>query len=275
MSQTQIMHHPMSQRNDLVLAITTIAKPRAQECETAHQIAAETGYPYLPRAHITLTKIAAQEGLDGLLVVARENLALWIAGQSLRYHPNMAKLRVLALQQQQNDVLIDATQLSPGDRVLDCTCGLGADATVAAYVVGPTGHVRALEFSPLLALLVTRGMASFALDNPADLVPAMRRVEVRHADFAAYLRAEADDTWDVVYFDPMFTATVAKAHGLDLVRHLARPGGPSPADLDEARRVAHRRVVMKDRLPGLELNRLGFTTIQRGRRVCYGVFDAL
>ena len=71
------------------------------------------------------------------------------------------------------------------------------------------------------------------------------------------------------------TTTVAGARGLDLVRRLARAGGPTSADLDQARRVARRRVVMKDRLPGPELDRLGFTTIQRGRRVCYGALDAL
>ena len=281
MSQSQIApdaasrHHVQPQHPDLALAITTVSRSRVQECETARRIAAETGYPYLPRSNSALAQIAAQAGLDGLLVVERQGLALWINDQSLRYHPNMAKLRVLALEQQKNDVLIDALQLSPGDRVLDCTCGLGADAIVASYAVGPTGRVCALESSRPLALLVTRGMASFALADPPELVPAMRRVEVHHTDFATHLRAEADNTWDVVYFDPMFGETVAAAHGLDFVRHLAQPGGPAPADLTEARRVARRRVVMKDRLPGPELDRLGFATVQRGRRVCYGILDAL
>ena len=192
----------------------------------------------------------------------------------MHHHPNMAKLRILALEQGKHDVLVDALQLKLGDRVLDCTCGLGADAIVASCVVGPAGRVRALEASPLLALLVERGMASCMLDDPPDLVPAMRRVEVCCADFADYLRCEADNAWDVVYFDPMFTETIADSAGLDLVRCLAEAGGPSPADLGEARRVARRRVVMKDRRPGHALARLGFAKVEESRRVCYGVLPA-
>ena len=39
----------------------------------------------------------------------------------------------------------------------------------------------------------------------------MRRVDICCTDFARYLRREADNAWDVVYFDPMFTETIAAA----------------------------------------------------------------
>ena len=118
-------------------------------------------------------------------------------------------------------------------------------------------------------------MAASAVAEPPALEAAMRRVEVARADYGNFLRGEADDAWDVVYFDPMFATTVVAARGLDMVRRLARAGGPTSADLDQARRGARRRVGMKDCLPGQELDRLGFTPIQRGRRVCYGTLDAL
>lgn len=255
-------------------AVTTTSRPRPQECATARGIAAATGCPYVPRGRDALAQAAGRAGRAGLLVVERTELSLWVAGRRFRYHPNMAKLRVLALQQRKRDALIAAMQLAPGGSVLDCTCGLGADAIVASWVVRPAGRVCALEASPLLALLVERGLASCAIDDPPDLVPAMRRVEVCCADFARYLRGEADDAWDVVYFDPMFTETIADSEGLDLVRCLAEGGGPSSADLDQARRVARRRVVMKDRQPGHALAHLGFAKVEGGRRVCYGVLPA-
>ena len=257
------------------IAITTVTKPEDAECEIARQLAAETGHTYIPRDRRPLAKIAMAAQCDGLLVVEHGDLALWIDGESLRHHPNMAKLRILAIEQGRGDVLVDALQLKPGDCVLDCTCGLGADAIVTACAVGPSGRVRALEAAPLLALLATHGMAASTVAEPPALALAMGRVEVALADYTDFLRSEADDAWDVVYFDPMFATTVAAARGLDLVRRLARTGGPTSADLDQARRVARRRVVMKDRLPGPELDRLGFTAIQRGRRVCYGTLDAL
>lgn len=256
-------------------AITTISRPGPRELANASGIAAATGYRYVPRARRSLAQMAASEALAGLMVVERGNLALWVAGRCLRYHPNMARLRILALERGQRDILVDALQLKLGDRVLDCTCGLGADAIVASRTVGATGRVRTLEAAPLLALLVERGMAFYALDDAPGLVPAMRRVEVLNADYADYLRREADDAWDVVYFDPMFAETIADAPGLELVRCLARVGGPSPADLREARRVARRHVVMKDRRPGRALTRLGFANVAAGRRVCYGALPAL
>ncbi len=256
------------------LAVTTSSRPSARELAKAHGLADETGYRYVPRAHRSLAGMAADEALAGLLIVERGKLSLWIAGRWLRYHPNMAKLRLLALEQGKHDVLVDALQLKLGDRVLDCTCGLGADAIVAAYKVGATGRVRSLEAVPLLALLVERGMACYALDDPPALAPAMRRVEVLNADYADYLRREADNAWDVVYFDPMFSETLADAQGLAPVRYLAKEGSPSAADLGEARRVARRRVVLKDRRPGRLLARLGFAKVGEGRRVCYGVLPA-
>ena len=42
-------------------------------------------------------------------------------------------------------------RLAPGDHLLDCTCGLGADAIVASCVVGPAGCVETIEASTLLA----------------------------------------------------------------------------------------------------------------------------
>ncbi len=262
------------QEPPLALAVTTASRPGPRELAKARCLAGKTGYRYVPRAHRSLAEMAVDEALAGLIVVERGQLALWVAGRSLRYHPNMAKLRVLALEQGKPDILIDALQLKLGDRVLDCTCGLAADAIVAAYKVGASGRVRTLEASPLLALLVARGLACYVLDDPPVLAPAMRRVEVLNADYADYLRREADDAWDVVYFDPMFSETMADAPGLDLVRYLARGGSPAPADVGEARRVARRRVVMKDRRPGHALARLGFAKVEETRRVCYGVLPA-
>ena len=262
-------------QDELSLAITTVTRPRTRERYSAQRIAAETGLPAISRADHTLAAVAEGSGRKGLLVVEREGLALWIAGQTFRYHPNMATMRIRALSQHNNDGFVDALQLTAGARVLDCTCGLGADAIVAAHVVGPNGRVRTLESSALLARLVAHGMAHYALDTPPGLVPAMRRIEVLHADFATYLRQEADNAWDIVYFDPMFAETIDMAPGLDLVRRLATPGGPSADDVQQARRVAQRWVVMKDRLPGRGLVELGFTKNKISRRICYGTIDAL
>ena len=83
----------------LAFAITTVSRPGPRELANAHCLADKTGYRYVPRARRSLSGIAATEALTGLIVVERGNLNLWIAGRCLRYHPNMAKLRILALEQ--------------------------------------------------------------------------------------------------------------------------------------------------------------------------------
>ena len=127
---------------DLNLAITTIAHPRAQECETAHAIAAELNAPFIPRVNGQPGKTAEHSDREGLLIVEREGLALWVAGQTFRYHPNMATMRVRALSQKKNDGLVDALQLKTGASLLDCTCGLGADAIVAAHAGSAPSNPR-------------------------------------------------------------------------------------------------------------------------------------
>ena len=141
----------------LAFAVTTSARPSPRELANAHCLADETGCRYVPRVHRSLAGMAADESTHGAdRRRARQFFNLWVAGRCLRYHPNMAKLRILALEQGKHDILVDALQLKLGDCVLDCTCGLGADAIVASCKVGATGRVRSLEASPLLALLVER-----------------------------------------------------------------------------------------------------------------------
>lgn len=258
----------------LHLAITTFFHAGEKERDRAFQFAVETGYPYLPRKPGSAARTAAQAEVDGLFVVGDADLSLWLPGQRYYFHPDTAKLRISGMQCKKNDPLIDAMGLAAGDSVLDCTCGLGTDAIVAAYVVGSAGRVRALEASEPLALLVSHGMATYNLADFAALPEAMHRIEVCHVDFITALREEADNSWDIVYFDPMFTETIDAAKGMDIVRRLGRRGSPTPDDLREARRVARRRVVMKDRLPGLELDHLGFTRVRAGRRICYGTLEA-
>ena len=50
---------------DLNLAITTIAHPRAQECETAHAIAAELNAPFIPRVNGQPGKTAEHSDREG------------------------------------------------------------------------------------------------------------------------------------------------------------------------------------------------------------------
>ena len=90
---------------------------------------------------------------------------------------------------------------------------------------------------------------------------------------AEVLGACVDDSWDVVYFDPMFESTIDTARGLDVVRLFASSGTPDPTLIAEARRVARRCVIVKDRAQGRLLEALGVPVVSRAKSVRYGRLD--
>lgn len=50
--------------------------------------------------------------------------------------------------------MVEAMDLKPKMSVLDCTLGLGTDATVASYIVGENGKVVGLESATLIYLIL-------------------------------------------------------------------------------------------------------------------------
>jgi SAM-dependent methyltransferase len=167
------------------------------------------------------------------------------------------------------DPFFEAADLRPGDAVLDCTLGLGADALVAAVAVGPSGRVVGIEGSGALAAWVGEGLARYG-------DPAAARIEVRAGDHGALLASLPDRSFDVVCFDPMFRHARAEPGGFDVVRALADATPLSPAALERARRVARRWVLVKDGAPGWDLARLGLTPLPsaRGAHRYYGRISA-
>ena len=186
---------------------------------------------------------------------------LWAAGAEapLRFHGGLGVVRIRRLLSGDHDVMVSALDLRPGDRVLDATAGLCADALVAAHAVGDGGEVVACEASPLLAELLAFGAAHPPGDPP--VAAACARLRIVAAEHLAFLRAQPDRSFDQVYFDPMFRRPTGAALDFARLRDLADPRPLERAALEEARRVARRRVVVRDRRESRELVRLGLVPI--------------
>lgn len=211
------------------------------------------GLPYLERAR----NAAAPTGADALLVLGGDGWTLWTPEGALRFTPGMAQLRIKRfLQGHDEDMLIRLGGLKAGDAVLDCTLGLGADALVAARVVGPTGSVVALEKSlPLYALAAGRLSKPYA--------EGFARIDVRHADAAEALPAMPSRSVDVVLFDPMFGRPNKASPAFELLRKFADPGGLTAEMLEQARRVARRCVVVKGARYSKDFKKLGLVAVDR------------
>jgi hypothetical protein len=209
-----------------------------------------------------------------VLVAGKTGPVVHTPGGEYFFHLSMAELRINNLKDGNPDHMIAAMGLAPGMSVLDCTLGLATDAIVASYAAGEEGRVVGLESSPLIAAIAADGLAGFTSDRP-ELTAALRRIAVVTADYNAYLPTLPAASFDVVYFDPMFRRPVRSSSSMQPVRHLADHRPVSAAALDAARRVARRRVVMKEAGGSGEFARLGFATVVGGRysSVNYGVLE--
>jgi 16S rRNA (guanine1516-N2)-methyltransferase len=250
------------------IAVTTPLRPTPDEESDARAAAARHGFAYAPRGSRSVARAATEAGADGVLLLSARRATLVASGEEHAWSPGMGALRAKRVSRglahpdaattTDRDPFHEAADLRPGDTVLDCTLGLGADALVAAVAVGATGRVVGIESSPVLAAWVTEGLARSGIEEAG-------RIEVRTGDHAAILSVLPERSFDVVVFDPMFRHPRAEPGGFDVVRRLA---DARPLELDavtRARRVARRWVVVKDGAPGWDLARLGLTPLPSAR----------
>ena len=252
--------------------VTTKEKYSTKAVRIAKETAERLGIPYVPRGNFSLPELRAQYGVDSILVVKKGLLFLEGTEETLQFHPNMAHLRVKNLRFGRGDHLVKALDIQPGDKVLDCTLGMGSDAIVESFAAGPEGSVTGLESQPLIEAVVSYGLRNFDGDGE-KITEAMRRVQTVCTDALAYLQAQEDNSFDSVYFDPMFRYPLMDSENLSPLRSLADGRALTEETVAEACRVARKRVVMKENARSLEFERLGFKTIMGGKysKVHYGV----
>jgi 16S rRNA (guanine1516-N2)-methyltransferase len=258
----------------LTLVVTTSRRPDAGLQAQAGEIGRLLGAPVVPRGGRSIAQLMCDHGVQGAIVVRPEGAVVTSPAlpKPFFFHPNMAKVRIKSLSLGRGDPMVEAMDLHEGEWVLDCTLGRGSDAIVAAHVVGPSGRVLGLEIIPAIATLVSIGLQRYETDSAA-VNEAMRRVEVLCADHAEVLARLADRSFHVVYFDPLFTSPVMQSQAMAPLRALARGGTVTAEVLEQAARVASRRVVIKDSRGSPLWERLGITQVEggKGSRVEYGV----
>lgn len=259
----------------LRVVVTTPLRPSPEEEAAGLAAAGRYGLPFVARGGRALSRVIAAAGVDGALVLSATRSVLSAGGAEHAWSPGMGFLRMKRHLDARargrppaphdRDPFLEAADVRPGDRILDCTAGLGADALVASAAAGPSGGVVGLESAAALAAWTGEGLRRLGAE------PA-RRVEIVHADHAAWLATAPARSFDVVVFDPMFRHARAEPSGFDVVRRLADPRPLAAEALSEARRVARRWVVVKDGAPGWDLARLGLTPLPsaRGAHRYYG-----
>jgi hypothetical protein len=184
-----------------------------------------------------------------VLVLRGDGVVLLDARGSARWSGGMADLRIHRLDTgiPQPDHLLRAGEVRAGDEVLDCTLGRGHDALVLEHVAA---RVVAVETSLPLFAWTSEGLRRRG-----------SKVECRFAEAREALRAMAADSFDCVFFDPMFSKRAHHEAGFAMVRRHGEPTGLDEELLALARRVARRWVVVKAAPQAGELFHLGLEVV--------------
>lgn len=231
-----------------------------------------SGLEYVKRAGKSLRKLQAEHQADGVIVWLENGPVLHCNDDKFFFHPSMAKNRLSNYRHSgKQDSLVIACDLQNGDDFLDCTLGLGADSIVAAYFT-PSGRVVALESSPVIALIIKYGMQNYN-SQMSWLDKAIHQVTIKNREHYEYLKQAPDNSYDIVYFDPMFREPNYNSQPISVFRHWANPAPLSLETIKEACRVARKRVVIKEKRASGEFERLGFNTIMGSKYnpIAYGV----
>ena len=256
--------------------IVTTARQAKNDTEAlAVEVAAKLDLKFVRRENYSADALRKIHGVKNILVAKNNSLNLLTETGELFFHPSTAHLRIKNLRRGEGDRLITAAKISAGMKILDCTLGLGADAIVESFAVGESGKVVALEINPVLAEIVRFGLKNFSEDSEY-ILKAMRRIEVVTADYLDYLKAAENNSFDVVYFDPMFRHALMKSSGINALRPVADNRALTQEAVQEACRVAKNFVVMKENAKSGEFSKLGFKIADGGKysSISFGIIDA-
>lgn len=254
------------------LLVTTIQSPSCTIEELAQQIATTLQVPFIPRDRHSLSSLKNHYQVENIVVITKNGPIVHTLGGEYFFHLNMAELRIKNLKNGKNDHMMTAMSLTAGMSVLDCTLGLATDAVVASFIVGQTGKVVGLETSPILALIASYGLQHFTHDDEG-ITKALRRIQVIPKHCYEVLMSLPDNSFDIVFFDPMFRQPIYSSSNLKPLRYLADNSPITESALAEACRVANKRVVIKETSHNNEFERLGITTTYGGKysSIQYGV----
>lgn len=254
------------------IIVTTIQKPPELIIEEAIYFAKELNTTYISRDNYSLQKLQANFDSVNIVVVTKNGPVIHTSNGLHFFHLNMAELRIKNIKNGKHDHMTTAMDLKPGSSVLDCTLGLGTDAIVASFITGEAGKIIGLESSLLLHFIVQQGLKNYKVDDK-QIEDAMHRIETINSDYYSYLLKMPAKSVDVVYFDPMFRRPICESSNMNPLRTLANHASITLEAINEAKRVAKKRVVIKEQQGSKEFIRLGIDELVGGKysSIQYGI----
>ena len=248
------------------MIITTSLRENEELIARSQALALDLGVDYQPRSKLSLAKCLERFGPFYLLY--KDRLSFINADASeLTFHPDTAALRIKA----PHDALVSLLGKSP-KTILDTTMGLASDSLVMAAV---GNQVTALESQDVIFQVVSRGLASYQTDDK-QLEKAMRSIKAIKSDSLSFLKSQADNSFDIIYADPMFSETIKESENLEAIKPLANGSRLTEEWLNEARRVAREKIIIKAHFRDTVFEELGFERqVRPNQKLHYGVLELI
>lgn len=251
--------------------IVTTSQSVNKESDILKEFIKETEIEYVPRNRKSLKALSAEYDAQGIIVWHDQGPVLHMGEEKLFFHPSMAKNRLASYRKYgTEDPLIKACDLKRNDCFLDCTLGMGADSIVASYFTEKP--VLGLEASFPIAVIIKWGMKTYQT-SISWLIQPIQKIEVHHRNHYEFLKVMQDDSFDIVYFDPMFRHPLMASQPINPLRAIADHHPVTRESIEEACRVARKKVVLKEQVKSSEFEKLHFQRVINSphNRIGYGV----
>lgn len=257
-----------------ITVVTTAGRPDEMSERLAKEACEALDLDFVPRKKRSVAKMGKE--YDAHVIVAGKDRYEYYpkgAPAPFFFHPNSAAFRLKRLDRGEIDPMVVACELTQGDSFLDCTLGIGSDSLVAAFVAGQSGKVVGVEANPNVAFIVEKGMQTYDTTE-LPLTACMRHIKVICSEAVTYLKALPDHSFDVVYMDPMFEETIEESNNFEALREAGEHLALTKEWVEEAVRVAKRRVVLKAHFRSEWFDKFGFQRdIRPTSKFHYGYID--
>ncbi|MDG3131892.1 class I SAM-dependent methyltransferase [Streptococcus suis] len=216
--------------------VTTSLRMNIHLVEQARELSRELGIEYVERKKRSIATFL--KSVDAVLVVYQSKLILEQRGSNpFFFHPDTALLRIKSGGQ---DPLLELLGLAP-KQILDCTMGLASDSIVMASA---GHHVTAIESSEIIYCLVSNGLKNFDSGNKT-VNQAMRSIRTKCTGSLSFLKEQTPQSFDVIYFDPMFSENIPESQNLSGLSTMANYSRLTLDLFHEAKRVAKEKIIIK------------------------------
>ncbi len=228
---------------EAIVTVQRRAKPQA--VEDALKLSKKLSLKFVERKDASVESLLKAFGKNVLVVFNDGSLTLFtLKGNRLFFHPGLFKIRLIQYLRGEPEWFSRASGIKEGDSVLDCNLGLAQDALLAAFIT--KRKVIGLEVDPIIAEIVRRGLKSYRPKGKLKLAEkAFKLIEVLNKDNSSFLFSAKENSFDVVYFSPMFIKPKFRCDVMTPFREVAFKGFPDEKTIEQAVRVARKRVVIK------------------------------